>query len=176
LRIARHGRPFTIVKLRTMVVNAEQIGGSCTASDDGRITRVGRFLRRYKLDEISQLFNVLSGDMSLVGPRPEVPKYVNMFTLEECEILTVRPGITDWATLWNSDEEAILAGQADPERTYFEEIRPEKLRLQLKYVHQHSFMTDLDILLRTSGLMASRLLGYRRAQSGNPRKSTQNDG
>jgi lipopolysaccharide/colanic/teichoic acid biosynthesis glycosyltransferase len=174
-RVGRHGKPFRIIKFRSMVANAEQLGGSCTASDDARITGIGRFLRRYKLDEIPQLFNVLSGDMSLVGPRPEVTKYVNMFTPEESEILTVRPGITDWATLRNSDEEAILADQADPERIYLEKIRPEKLRLQLEYVHEHSFMTDLDILLRTSGMMVSRLLGFRGTRPGTFRESARND-
>jgi lipopolysaccharide/colanic/teichoic acid biosynthesis glycosyltransferase len=127
------------------------------------------------LDEIPQLFNVISGDMSLVGPRPEVPKYVNMFTPEEREILTVRPGITDLATLWNSDEGAILAGHADPERVYLERIRPEKLRLQLKYVHQHSFMSDLGIMLHTSVIVVARLLGFRRASAGNFPESTRND-
>jgi lipopolysaccharide/colanic/teichoic acid biosynthesis glycosyltransferase len=175
-RIGRHGKPFTIIKLRTMIVNAEALGGSCTASNDARITRTGRFLRRYKLDEIPQLFSVLRGDMSLVGPRPEVAEYVNMFTPEEREILRVRPGITDWATLWNSDEEAFLAGRADPERTYLEEIRPEKLRLQLKYAREHTFMKDLHILLRTSGLVIHRLLGYRRTQLDNFRRSARNDG
>lgn len=145
--------------MRTMTANAEDLGGSCTATDDTRITRIGRFLRRYKLDEIPQLLNVLVGDMSLVGPRPEVTEYVNMYTPEQRKILTVRPGITDWATLWNSDEEASLAGAPDPGRAYLEQIRPEKLRLQLKYVEQQSFFTDLAILMNTCGLVLSRLLG-----------------
>jgi lipopolysaccharide/colanic/teichoic acid biosynthesis glycosyltransferase len=132
-----------------MVVNAENMGGTSTADDDPRITRVGRFLRRYKLDELPQLINVLKGEMSVVGPRPEVPFYVNMFTEEEKAILNVRPGITDWASIWNPDEGAILAGSPDPEKAYMEKIRPEKIRLQLKYIRERSFWVDLKIIFQT---------------------------
>jgi lipopolysaccharide/colanic/teichoic acid biosynthesis glycosyltransferase len=142
-----------------MVPGAENLGGSCTGRDDPRLTRAGRYLRRYKLDEIPQLVNVLSGDMSLVGPRPEVRKYVDMYAQEEKTILTVRPGITDWATLWNSDEESLLAGQSDPEKIYMDMIRPEKLRLQMEYVRRRSFWVDMTILGATLRVMASRLLG-----------------
>jgi lipopolysaccharide/colanic/teichoic acid biosynthesis glycosyltransferase len=124
------------------------------------------------LDEIPQLFNVLRGDMSLVGPRPEVQEFVDLFTQDEREILTVRPGITDWATLWNADEESLLAGKTDPEQSYLKEIRPGKLRLQLKYVHERSFSQDLSILLQTSRIVVSRLLGGRRGPMSNLRKST----
>jgi len=103
-RVGLHGKPFRIFKFRTMVVNAEKIGGASTADDDPRITKVGKFIRKYKLDELPQLINVLKGEMSFVGPRPEVQHYVDMFTEEEKAILSVRPGITDWATLWNPDE------------------------------------------------------------------------
>jgi lipopolysaccharide/colanic/teichoic acid biosynthesis glycosyltransferase len=149
LRIGLHGQPFRIFKFRTMLVNAERMGGPSTADDDPRITRIGNKLRKHKLDELPQLMNVFLGDMSLVGPRPEVPHYVNMYTDEEKAILTVRPGITDWASLWNPDEGAILAESPDPEKTYMEKIRPEKIRLQLKYVRERCFWKDLIILFQT---------------------------
>ena len=155
-RVGKGGRPFKMLKFRSMVVNAEQLGGPSTAGDDPRVTRVGRFLRRYKLDELPQLINVLKGDMSLVGPRPEVPQYVAMYNAEQRAILSVRPGITDWASLWNSDEGSWLAGAHDPERVYLEVIRPTKLRLQLKYVRERSFMVDLRILLATLITLVSR--------------------
>jgi lipopolysaccharide/colanic/teichoic acid biosynthesis glycosyltransferase len=110
---------------------------------------VGKFIRKYKLDELPQLINVLKGEMSIVGPRPEVQMYVDMFTEEEKAIISVRPGITDWASIWNPDEGAILAGNRDPEKTYMDKIRPEKIRLQLKYVRERSFWMDLKIILRT---------------------------
>jgi lipopolysaccharide/colanic/teichoic acid biosynthesis glycosyltransferase len=132
-----------------MVVNAENMGGPSTADDDPRITKIGKFIRKYKLDELPQLINVLKGEMSFVGPRPEVSHYVNMFTEEEKAILGVRPGITDWASMWDSDEGAILAGSPDPEKTYMEKIRPEKIKLQLKYVREKSFWVDLKIIFQT---------------------------
>lgn len=149
LRIGRQGTPFKVFKFRTMISNAEKIGGPSTADDDPRITGIGRFLRKYKLDELPQLINVLKGEMSLVGPRPEVPHYVNMLTKEERDILSVRPGITDWASICNSDEGAVLSGNPDPEKTYMEKIRPEKIRLQLKYVRERSFFVDLKIIFQT---------------------------
>lgn len=149
-RVGLNGKLFPMLKFRTMVVDAESLGGSATAADDPRITRFGKFLRRYKLDELPQLFNVLLGDMSLVGPRPEVEKYVNLYSPEEKAILTVRPGITDWASIWNSNEAAVLEGSRDPERTYEELIRPTKLALQLLYVRDHSFFVDLKILFHTA--------------------------
>lgn len=155
-RIGRFGKPFKMLKFRTMVLNADKIGGPSTAGDDRRITRCGRVLRKYKLDELPQLINVLRGDMSIVGPRPEVPFYVNMFSDEEKAILTVRPGITDWASLWNSDEGAVLAGSPDPERAYLEKIRPEKIRLQLDYVRRRSFIVDLKIILRTMATVVTK--------------------
>ena len=149
VRVGRFGNPFRIFKFRTMVLNAEKLGGPSTADDDPRITRVGKFIRKFKLDELPQLINVLKGEMSIVGPRPEVQMYVDMFTEEEKAILSVRPGITDWASIWNPDEGAILAGSADPEKTYMEKIRPEKIRLQLKYVRERSFWNDLRIIAQT---------------------------
>jgi len=149
VRVGRYGKPFRIYKFRTMVVNAEKVGGPSTADDDPRITRIGKVLRKYKLDELPQLINVLKGEMSIVGPRPEVQFYVDMFTEEEKAILSVRPGITDWASLWNPDEGAILAGSPDPEKTYMEKIRPTKIKLQLKYVKERSFWVDLKIIALT---------------------------
>lgn len=156
IRAGRFGRPFRIYKFRTMVVNAEALGGPSTSDSDPRITRVGRSLRKYKLDELPQLINILKGEMSLVGPRPEVPQYVALFTEEEKAILEVRPGITDWASIWNPDEGALLAGSEDPEKTYLERIRPNKIRLQLKYVRHQSFCTDLRILVETLKVLAEK--------------------
>ncbi len=149
IRIGRYGKLFKIFKFRTMVVNAEKLGGPSTADDDPRITKTGTFLRKFKLDELPQLMNVLKGEMSFVGPRPEVQHYVDKFTEEEKAILNVRPGITDWASLWNPDEGAILKGSQDPEKAYMEKIRPEKLKLQLKYVREGLFRIDLKIILLT---------------------------
>lgn len=149
VRVGRHGKLFRIYKFRTMVPDAERLGGSATPDDDPRITKIGKLLRKYKLDELPQLINVLKGEMSLVGPRPEVPRYVEMFSEEEKAILSVRPGITDWASLWDFDEGAILAGSSDPEKDYMEKIRPTKIRLQLKYVREATFLTDVKIILLT---------------------------
>lgn len=149
IRVGKNGKIFKMLKFRTMVLDAEELGGPSTANDDPRITKIGKFLRKYKLDELPQLINVLKGEMSIVGPRPEVKKYVDMFTGEEKKILNVCPGITDWASLWNPDEGAILAGSPDPEKAYIEKIRPKKIKLQLKYAKDHSFLTDLKIILLT---------------------------
>jgi len=148
-RVGRNGKLFRMYKFRTMVVNAETLGGSSTADDDVRITRIGKFLRKYKLDELPQLINVLKGEMSFVGPRPEIKKYVDQYNEEEKQILTVRPGITDWASIWNADEGAVLAGTEDPDRAYEELIRPKKLKLQLKYVQEQSLSTDMKIIILT---------------------------
>lgn len=156
LRVGRHGRPFRIYKFRTMVADAERLGGPSTADNDPRITPAGRFLRKYKLDELPQLLNVLRGEMSLVGPRPEVPEYVALYNEEERTVLSVRPGITDWASLWNSDEGAVLATAADPEELYRELIRPTKLYLQLQYVRTRSLGTDLRILALTAATVVCR--------------------
>jgi lipopolysaccharide/colanic/teichoic acid biosynthesis glycosyltransferase len=149
VRVGRYGKLFRIYKYRSMVRNAESVGGDSTADDDPRITRIGKFLRKYKLDELPQLINVLKGDMSIVGPRPEIKKYVDQYNEEEKQILTVRPGITDWASIWNADEGALLAGAKDPDRAYEELIRPTKLKLQLKYVRERSFFTDMKIIFLT---------------------------
>ncbi len=150
VRVGFHGNLFRIFKFRTMVVDAEKLGASSTTDDDARITLIGKFLRKYKLDELPQLINVLIGDMSLVGPRPEVKKFTDLYTDAEKVILTVRPGITDWASIWNSDEGAILAGAKDPDKAYMELIRPNKLKLQMKYVKERSFWVDLKIIFVTA--------------------------
>jgi lipopolysaccharide/colanic/teichoic acid biosynthesis glycosyltransferase len=155
-RVGRRGRIFRIFKFRTMVVNAERIGGPSTADDDPRITSVGRRLRKFKLDELPQSINVLRGEMSFVGPRPEVRHYVDMYTEKEKALLSLKPGITDWASLWNNDEGALLAAGSDPEKTYLETIRPEKIRLQLKYLEDHSFLTDLRIIALTIRALFAR--------------------
>lgn len=156
IRTGLNGQSFRIFKFRTMVVDAEKLGPSSTSDNDQRITNSGKFLRKFKLDELPQLINVLIGDMSLVGPRPEVKKFTDMYTEEEKKILTVRPGITDWASIWNPDEGALLAGSTDPDRDYLEKIRPEKIRLQLKYVRELSFWTDLKIILITLKTIISK--------------------
>jgi len=148
-RVGFQGRVFHILKFRTMVLDAEKLGGSSTSDDDPRITKIGKTLRKYKLDELPQLFNVLTGEMSLVGPRPEIKRYTDLYTEEQKAIFTVRPGITDWASLWNSDEGAVLAGTEDPDKAFEELIQPTKLKLQLKYVHERSFWVDLKIIVLT---------------------------
>ena len=148
-RTGLHGFSFIMYKFRSMVKDAEKIGPSSTSSDDIRMTKTGIFLRKLKLDEIPQLLNVFIGNMSIVGPRPEVKKFTDMYTIEEHEILSFKPGITDWASIWNSNEGEILAGAADPDKAYLELIRPEKIRLQLKYVKNHNFLIDLKIIFLT---------------------------
>lgn len=157
-RVGRHGQPFNILKFRTMVVAAEAQGLSITTHADQRITRAGSVLRKCKLDELPQLYNVLAGEMSLVGPRPEVPKYVALYPeTARVAILSVRPGITDNASIEFSDESSLLRDSADPERMYVEEILPRKIALYLDYVAAQSFWLDLSLIGKTlSKLMASR--------------------
>jgi lipopolysaccharide/colanic/teichoic acid biosynthesis glycosyltransferase len=149
VRVGRFGKPFRMFKFRTMVANADQIGGPSSATDDVRITRIGRFLRQYKLDELPQLLNVLRGEMSLVGPRPEVTEEVLLYTPEEKRLLEVRPGITDWASIRFRNEGEILRGSADPHQAYREKIRPQKIQLGLEYVQRQSLSVDCRILLQT---------------------------
>jgi lipopolysaccharide/colanic/teichoic acid biosynthesis glycosyltransferase len=148
-RIGRNFRPFSIYKFRTMVVDAPQRGAAITAGGDPRITRFGRLLRKSKIDELPQLINVLRGEMSLVGPRPEVPKYVELFRQEYDDILRVRPGITDLASLKYRDEAAVLAAAQNPEQEYVARILPEKIQLAKQYIRNASFLFDLKLILRT---------------------------
>jgi lipopolysaccharide/colanic/teichoic acid biosynthesis glycosyltransferase len=149
-RTGRRNTTFDMLKFRSMIVGAERMGGSATANDDARITPIGKFLRRSKLDELPQLINVLTGEMSLVGPRPEVRKYTDLLVGEQRVVLTLRPGITDWASIWNSNEGEVLEGSSDPEAAYEELIRPTKLSLQVKYYREQSFWGDLKILFETA--------------------------
>jgi lipopolysaccharide/colanic/teichoic acid biosynthesis glycosyltransferase len=146
LRAGRAGRPFRMAKIRSMVVDADRIGASSTKSDDSRITGIGRFIRRWKIDELSQLWNVLKGDMSLVGPRPQVFDEVATYTAEERSLLAVKPGITDFASIVFADEGEILKGAADPDLAYRQLIRPWKSRFGLLYVARHSLVVDLRLI------------------------------
>lgn len=146
-RIGKNFRPFKVIKFRTMVQNSSE-GPPITGANDPRITLLGKILRKWKLDELPQLLNVLKGEMSLVGPRPEVKKYVEMFKKEYEIILQVLPGLTDWSSLVFVNEEQLLAGP-HPEKKYGEIILPQKLKLQIDYVRQHSFWTDLKIIFQT---------------------------
>ena len=153
-RIGKFGKPFGIYKFSTMYADADKMSGSPSAGDDDpRITKFGRFLRSYKLNELPQLINVLKGEMSFVGPRPEVEQYVNIFTEEEKAILSVRPGITDYASIKFHNEGEILSGSPDPDKAYEEIIRPEKLRLQLEYIRNHSLWVDFKLLFKTLGML-----------------------
>jgi len=149
-RIGRYGKPFKMLKFRTMCVGANKIGGVSTPADDPRITRTGHFLRKWKIDELPQLFNILMGNMSFVGPRAEVQEYIDMLLEEERElILSVRPGLTDLATLENMSEGERLRGAEDPEKEYMTKIRPMKVRLQKEYVLKRSLVLDTKILFYT---------------------------
>lgn len=149
LRAGRNGKNFRILKFRTMVVDAEKKGGASTAVDDPRLTRVGRVLRKYKLDELPQFFNVLGGSMSLVGPRPQVLAYTDRYQGEERMVLNMRPGITDLASLYFSDMDKVL-GSGDVDAKYAQEIEPVKNVLRLRYVKEASLFLDLRILVETA--------------------------
>jgi len=148
-RIGRGFRPFTIYKFRTMVIDAPRLGAAITCDDDPRITPVGRLLRKTKIDELPQLLNVLLGDMSFVGPRPEVRRYVELFRDDYQTVLTVRPGITDIASITYRDEAAILGRAADPQAEYIDNILPHKIRLAKEYRQRSSVLFDLLLILRT---------------------------
>lgn len=148
-RVGKKGKLFKIFKFRTMRANAETTGVSSTAQDDSRITAVGKFLRRYKIDELPQLINILKGEMSFVGPRPQVKWATDRYTEEEKIILSVRPGITDYASVKFSNEGEILKGSQNPDKDYLEKIHPEKTRLQIEYIRNQSFLVDLKIIVKT---------------------------
>lgn len=149
-RVGKNGKPFKLLKFRTMKPGSERQGQLSLGEADPRIIPVGRWLRRYKLDELPQLFNVLAGDMSIVGPRPEVPRYVDRYPEAYREILQVRPGLTDEASLLFFNEGALLAGSSDPEKTYLEDILPRKIELALTYAREHTFRKDMWIIIRTA--------------------------
>ena len=155
-RVGRDGLSFRMVKMRSMIIGADRKGASSTSNDDGRITPIGRFIRRYKIDEITQLWNVITGDMSLVGPRPQIQSGVDLYSDRERHLLKVRPGITDFASIVFSDEGTILAGQPDPDFTYDQLIRPGKSRLGLFYVEHQSLIVDIRLLWLTVVSIFSR--------------------
>lgn len=148
-RVGRYGKEFDIYKFRTMVSDAERLGKQITVGNDNRITKVGAFLRKYKIDELPQLFNVLKGDMSLVGPRPEVPKYVKLYSDEQKKVLNVRPGITDMASLRYKDENEILGKVDNPEEYYINVIMKDKLKLNLEYIEKSNIFFDLYLIIKT---------------------------
>jgi lipopolysaccharide/colanic/teichoic acid biosynthesis glycosyltransferase len=156
-RVGRHGRLFRIHKFRTMRVDAEAVGGQLTVGEDARITRVGRWLRERRLDELPQLIDVMQGTMSLVGPRPEVPRYVALYPADlRAQVLAVRPGITDPASLAFRNEASQLAAAADPEREYVEVILPAKLAAAARYAAGASLWTDCKVVARSLGVLLTR--------------------
>lgn len=156
VRVGKDGREFKLFKFRSMRVGADRAGLLTLGDRDPRVTRSGFWLRKTKLDELPQLFNVLVGDMSLVGPRPEVPKYVALYTPEQREVLSVRPGITDTASLEMRNEAELMAQQADPEGYYVNVQIPLKIKLAKEYIAQQSFLSDLKLIVRTIGVMFKR--------------------
>ena len=163
-RVGLRGQPFRMVKLRSMVIDAEKSGVDSTSSDDSRITAVGRFIRAYKLDEISQLWNVLKGDMSLVGPRPQVQRDVDVYTDVEKGLLAAKPGITDISSIVFADEGDILSGYADPDLAYHQLIRPWKSRFGLLYIERQSLALDLALVCLTVLSILSRPRGLKALQ------------
>ena len=149
VRVGRDGKEFRIFKFRTMVVDADKKGLQITVGRDNRITRVGRLLRKTKLDELAQLINVFVGEMSFVGPRPEVPKYVNLYTPYQRQVLLVRPGITDYASIAYRNENDMLEGTEDPEKMYIDVIMPDKIELNMKYLHEISPLADIRLIFST---------------------------
>jgi lipopolysaccharide/colanic/teichoic acid biosynthesis glycosyltransferase len=149
VRIGKGQNPFKLYKFRSMSTDADKKGLLTVGNNDSRITKVGYYLRKYKLDELPQLINVLIGDMSFVGPRPEVEKYVKLYNQEQLKVLNVKPGITDWASIKYVNENEILAKSNQPEKTYIEEIMPAKLKLNLEYANNNSILIDIKIILLT---------------------------
>jgi lipopolysaccharide/colanic/teichoic acid biosynthesis glycosyltransferase len=148
-RVGLNGKNFGLLKFRSMRKNAESKGQLTVGMKDNRITRSGYFIRKYKIDELPQLVNVFLGEMSVVGPRPEVPKYVLLYNEEQQNVLSIKPGITDFASIEYVRENELLSASSNPEKTYIEEIMPAKLALNLKYVREQSFLTDMKIILQT---------------------------
>jgi lipopolysaccharide/colanic/teichoic acid biosynthesis glycosyltransferase len=150
VRVGLNNKDFKILKFRTMYVDSEKSGQLTIGGRDPRVTKAGYTLRKYKLDELPQFFNVLFGDMSIVGPRPEVRRYVNLYNTEQQKVLTVKPGITDYASIEYSNENELLSKAVDPEKTYIEEIMPAKLALNLKYINEQSIAVDFKIMWQTA--------------------------
>jgi len=154
-RVGKDGNDFSLLKFRTMKKNSDKSGLLTVGEKDPRITGIGFFLRKYKLDELPQLFNVLSGDMSLVGPRPEVRKYVELYNEEQKKVLSVQPGITDLASIEYSNENELIARSANPEEFYIHEVMPKKLKLNLQYIAERNIFLDLKIIFNTLGKIFS---------------------
>lgn len=154
-RVGRNNTDFKLFKFRTMHTNADKKGLLTVGGRDPRVTAIGYYLRKYKLDELPQLFNVLFGTMSLVGPRPEVRKYVDLYTPEQQRVLSVRPGITDYASIEYINENELLAASPNPEETYIKEIMPEKLRLNMRYINEVGLITDIRLIFRTIAKIVS---------------------
>ena len=148
-RTGRYGKPFRLIKFRSMYVNADKHGLITVGGHDNRITRVGYYIRKYKIDELPQLINVVKGDMSIVGPRPEVKKYTDLYTEEQRKILDIRPGITDYASIKYVDENEILGTSDNPERTYIEHIMPDKIKLNMLYISQNGIKEYFKIIFLT---------------------------
>jgi lipopolysaccharide/colanic/teichoic acid biosynthesis glycosyltransferase len=153
-RVGKNNKDFRLLKFRTMVTGAERNGLLTIGENDQRITRCGKWLRKYKLDELPQLINILKGEMSFVGPRPEVRKYVSLYTPEQSAVLSVRPGLTDYASLIYINENEVLSTYPDPEKAYIEHVMPEKLQLNLKYIREKGMITDIKIIFKTIGKIA----------------------
>ena len=155
VRVGKDGEDFRLWKFRTMQTGSDKKGLLTIGGRDSRVTRIGFYLRKYKLDELPQLINVLVGDMSIVGPRPEVRKYVELYSQDQRKVLSVKPGITDYASIEYSNENELLAQSESPEKTYIEEVLPAKLELNLKYINDQSFFTDIKIIFHTIGKIVS---------------------
>lgn len=151
IRVGKDGTDFNLLKFRSMKTDADKAGLLTIGGRDNRITNIGYYLRKYKIDELPQLINVLLGDMSLVGPRPEVRKYVDLYNSEQKQVLSVKPGITDYASIEYSNENEILGKAENPEEVYINEIMPAKLKLNLKYIEEQGIARDLKIIFRTIG-------------------------
>ena len=149
IRVGENEKEFLILKFRTMVVDAEKLGKQITIGNDSRITKIGALLRKYKLDELPQLINVFKGEMSLVGPRPEVPRYVKLYTEEQRKVLKIKPGITDLASLRYKDENDLLGDKQDPEAFYINTVMPDKLSLNLEYMKKNNVIFDIYIIIKT---------------------------
>jgi lipopolysaccharide/colanic/teichoic acid biosynthesis glycosyltransferase len=149
IRVGKKGVDFKLYKFRSMRVGSDKKGLLTVGGRDNRITKTGYFIRKYKLDELPQLINVFIGDMSLVGPRPEVRKYVDLYNSEQLKVLSVKPGITDYASIQYSNENELLAKSQDPEITYIEEIMPDKLNLNMRYINESGVFTDVKIIVKT---------------------------
>jgi lipopolysaccharide/colanic/teichoic acid biosynthesis glycosyltransferase len=148
-RVGLNGREFKVFKFRTMRLDADKLGLITVGGRDSRVTAIGYYLRKFKLDELPQLINVLIGDMSLVGPRPEVKKYVDLYTEEEKRVLTIRPGITDWASINYRDENVILGKSSNPEKDYIEQVMPDKLKYNMIYINKYGVLEYLKIIFIT---------------------------